>query len=340
MKTRLLTTILLAAALLLLQPLCASADPVSDEQVAIAAERSGDSDTALLLYQSALDGFSNSRDYSSAARVAQSLMLLQISLGDIEAAMGSAAQARDMLLQAGLPDRAAQLSSQLGSVLKARSEYSMAAQSYQVALEIYEQSGNGYGRAGTLMNLGVLAELLNDPARSAEYFELAGMEYLDLDDERGLMTSYASAGQAHLNAGEPQEAEQDFRQALFLCGKLDDPHACASQRLGLSRALREMGSHEEALETTLQALATLAEKPDDLIRGRIMLEQGRILAELGRSDNSLEALMDAWDLFELASSPGEQAAMALELIEAARRAGRQDLVERYREQRRLLNASF
>ena len=79
---------LLLLACLILLPQSAYADALNDEQVAIAAERNGDKDSALKLYQSAFDGYSDDEQFAEAARVAQSLMLLQISLGMIGEAVG------------------------------------------------------------------------------------------------------------------------------------------------------------------------------------------------------------------------------------------------------------
>ncbi|MCB1218215.1 tetratricopeptide repeat protein [bacterium] len=332
-------SLLLLLACLILSPRLAAADPLNDEQVAIAAERNGDRDTALTLYQSALAGYGSAGQHTEAARVAQSLMLLQISMGDIADAMASSEQARSMLVEAGRSDAAAQLAGMLASLLKARSEYGLAEDSYLAALAIHRGSGNRVSEAGTLMSLGVLAELMEKPQRSAEYYEEAGEVYLDLGDERGLMHSYTNAGQARLEADDPRAAEQAFRQALFLCGKLDDPHSCVAQQLGLSQALRLMQRHAEALEAIAACLELLQERPDDLLRARTLLEQGRVLAGGEDPQQALQVLEEAWQLFGREARQEEQAAMATELIEAAQAAGRSDLAARYRQLRSELNVS-
>ncbi len=339
MKPCFTANLFLLCSLFLLAPLYAYADATSDEQVAIAAERNGDSENALLLYQSALSGFSAEQEYAAAARVAQSMMLLQIRLGKLGEALEAAGQAREMLMSDGRPEAAAQLASQLGSVLKARSEYAEAEKSYLVALEIHREQGSGYGIAGTLMSLGVLSELMGQPAGSAQYYEEAGDAFLGLGDERGLMNSYASAGQAWLNADDPDNAEDAFRQALFLCGKLDQPHSCASQQLGLSRALREMGRFLEALVSSDECLAILDVSPNPLLEARAQLERARILLAQESFAESLTAYVEAWEGFAAEQSTQEQAAMSQELIEVARLAGRSDLAQRYRQLAAELSAS-
>src|SRR5690606_31534142 len=129
-------------ACLIMLPQSAYADALDDEQVAIAAERNGDNDSALKLYRAAFEGYSGNEQFAEAARVAQSLMLLQISLGMLDEAVSSSADARRMLLSAGLRSRAAQLANQLASLLKARSAYGPAQDSYLAALEIYSEDGN------------------------------------------------------------------------------------------------------------------------------------------------------------------------------------------------------
>ncbi|MCB1220541.1 MAG: hypothetical protein H7A35_03270 [Planctomycetales bacterium] len=330
---------LLLLACLILLPQSAYADALNDEQVAIAAERNGDKDSALKLYQSAFDGYSDDEQFAEAARVAQSLMLLQISLGMIGEAVDSSARARHMLVQAGRSSQAAQLANQLASLLKARSEYKLAEESYLAALDIYTQDGNRVSMAGTLMSLGVLAELQEQPLRSAEYYEQAGDVFLALSDERGLMHSYGSAGNARLAASDDVGAEQAFRQALFLCEKLDDPLVCVDLELGLSAALRGMERLKEALDSTDSCLGMLAQSPDRFLQARTMLERGRILGLQDDRAAALDAMVQAWELFGKDGRMEQQAAMATELIEAAQQAGRNDLVQRYRQLRSELNVS-
>jgi tetratricopeptide (TPR) repeat protein len=341
MMPRILPSLLLIIiCLTALLPRFARADAVSDEQVAIAAQRSGDTDSSLQLFTAALVAFREEGLYLDAARVAQALMMLQIGLGDIEAAVTVSVEGRRMLMLAGKPERAALAASQLGSVLKARSEYERAEQCYLDALEIYQALGNAYAEAGTLMSLGVLAELLQQPARSADYYSSAGEEYLQLGDERGVMQSYASSGQAQLNAGNPAAAEDAFRQALFLCGKLDEARACAQQQLGLSRALRALQNLDEALASMDACLQLLEGAPDATLQASAHLERGRILRQKNEGKKALLELSRAWEMFASNGQVNEQSEMAAELIEVARLAGRRDLAEQYRLELLELNVSF
>lgn len=341
MMSRCLPSLLLIIiCLTVLSPRSARADAVSDEQVAIAAQRNGDSDSALLLYTAALEAFRDEELFMDAARVAQALMMLQIGRGDIEAAVAASVEGRRMLVRAGQPERAALAASQLGSLLKARGKYEQAEQCYVDALEIYRAQGNAYAEAGTLTSLGVLAELLQQPARSADYYSTAGEKFLRLGDERGVMLSYASAGQAQLNAGNPAAAEDAFRQALFLCSKLAEPQDCARQHLGLSRALRELQNLDEALASMDACLELLLIAPDDLLQALAHLERGRILGRMGERQQALLEMSRAWEMFAGDGQINEQLEMSEDLIECARLAGRSDLAERYRRERLDLNVSF
>ena len=177
------------------------------------------------------------------------------------------------------------------------------------------------------------------PLRSAEYYEQAGDVFLALSDERGLMHSYGSAGNARLAASDDVGAEQAFRQALFLCEKLDDPLVCVDLELGLSAALRGMERLKEALDSTDSCLGMLAQSPDRFLQARTMLERGRILGLQDDRAAALDAMVQAWELFGKDGRMEQQAAMATELIEAAQQAGRNDLVQRYRQLRSELNVS-
>jgi tetratricopeptide (TPR) repeat protein len=162
---------------------------------------------------------------------------------------------------------------------------------------------------------------------------------MELGDERGLMQSYASRGQALLRADDGGGAEDSYRQALFLCGKLAEPATCAAQHLGLSRALRMQSNGREALEQCERALELFGDRADVRDIAAAHLERGRVLLLLERSEDALQELGEAWDGFAASGSINEQAGMADELIELARRNGRRDLAERYTRESDALNAS-
>ena len=139
---------------------------------------------------------------------------------------------------------------------------------HREALEIFEQLGDRQGLATTLDLLGIASLLGGDILASVRYYDRAIALFQELDDRAGLASSLTgrghAGGAAHtalavVSSATPDEARQDFEEALRIAGEIGSPasEAWALWSMGLHNMVQ--GQFGQALEVTQRSLAIASE---------------------------------------------------------------------------------
>ncbi|WP_371578242.1 BTAD domain-containing putative transcriptional regulator [Streptomyces sp. NBC_01314] len=187
-----------------------------------------------------------------------------------------------------------------GLVLESLGRYEESEETLRQSLELSRQLGDPYGEAVTFSHLGNLYK--HTDARAAIAHHERSLALGELADSLVVRhTAHCNIGYAHLRLGEPAAAVRNFEQSLRILGDDEDWQGESKSRLGLVRALRELGrpdraSHECAL------LLDLAERRADQYavglarhqRGLLLRAQGRV-EEAHREWERAQAVLDDTD---------------------------------------------
>ncbi|MFI5688969.1 BTAD domain-containing putative transcriptional regulator [Streptomyces sp. NPDC051636] len=203
-----------------------------------------------------------------------------------------------------------------GLLLEGLGRYAESGDALRQSLEYSRQLNDPHGEAVTYSHLGNLYEH-TDPRAAIEQHRRS----LAIGDAIGAVivqhSAHCNIGYAHLTLGEPAAAAVHFEESLRILGGHGDWHGESQTRLGLVRALRQLGRAEHAERECAELLGRADARADRYVGGLARHQQGLLLRERGRGEEAYEVWHEA-----LAALDGtdEQAVVAelRELLAGAR----------------------
>ncbi|MDT0568938.1 BTAD domain-containing putative transcriptional regulator [Streptomyces sp. DSM 3412] len=187
-----------------------------------------------------------------------------------------------------------------GLVLESLGRYEESEETLRESLELSRQLGDPYGEAVTFSHLGNLYK--HTDARAAIAHHERSLALGEIADSLVVRhTAHCNIGYAHLRLGEPAAAVRHFEQSLRILGDDEDWQGESKSRLGLVRALRELGHADRAAEECA-VLLDLAERRADqyavaLARHQrgLLLRAGGRTAEAYRDWERAQSILDGTD---------------------------------------------
>ncbi|CAL9301510.1 BTAD domain-containing putative transcriptional regulator [Streptomyces sp. SudanB182_2057] len=165
-----------------------------------------------------------------------------------------------------------------------------------------------YGEAVTRSHLGNLYEH-TDPRAAIEQHRRS----LAIGDRIGAVivrhSAHCNIGYARLTLGEPESAARHFEESLRILGGHGDWHGEAQTRLGLVRALRQLGRTGRAAEECAELLRRADARADRYMGGLALHQHGLLLREQGRRTEAY----DAWRAAHAALDGTDEQAVLAEL---------------------------
>ncbi|MFJ4328284.1 BTAD domain-containing putative transcriptional regulator [Streptomyces tricolor] len=145
-----------------------------------------------------------------------------------------------------------------------------------------------YGEAVTRSHLGNLYEH-TDPRAAIEEHRRS----LAIGDAIGAVivqhSAHCNIGYAHLTLGEPDAAARHFEESLRILGGHGDWHGESQTRLGLVRALRQLGQTGRAAGECAELLRRADARADRYMGGLALHQHGLLLREQGRGAEAYDA---------------------------------------------------
>ncbi|GAB1336953.1 hypothetical protein ACE1SV_35430 [Streptomyces sp. E-15] len=167
-----------------------------------------------------------------------------------------------------------------------------------------------YGEAVTHSHLGNLYEH-TDPRAAIEQHRRS----LAIGDRIGAVivrhSAHCNIGYAHLTLGEPEAAARHFEESLRILGGHGDWHGESQTRLGLVRALRQLGETGRAAGECAELLRRADARTDRYMGGLALHQHGLLLREQGRRAEAY----DAWRAAHAALDGTDEPAVLAELRE-------------------------
>ncbi|UUU28144.1 tetratricopeptide repeat protein [Streptomyces sp. DSM 40750] len=196
-----------------------------------------------------------------------------------------------------------------GLVLESLGRYEESEETLRQSLELSRQLGDPYGEAVTFSHLGNLYKHTDARAAIAHHERsLALGEVADSVVVRH--TAHCNIGYARLRLGEPAAAVRSFEQSLRVLGDDEDWQGESQTRLGLVRALRELGRPDRASHECALLLDLAEHRADQYTVGLARHQRGLLLRARGRTEEAY----GEWER-ALAILDGTDSAVAGELRE-------------------------
>ncbi|MGW2641790.1 BTAD domain-containing putative transcriptional regulator [Streptomyces sp. NPDC001348] len=179
-----------------------------------------------------------------------------------------------------------------GLLLEGLGRYAESGDALRQSLEYSRQLDDPYGEAITYSHLGNLYEH-TDPRAAIEQHRRS----LAIGDAIGAVivqhSAHCNIGYAHLALGEPAAAAVHFEESLRILGGHGDWHGESQTRLGLVRALRQLGRTGRAGRECAELLRRADGRADRYVGGLARHQYGFLLRETGRVREAYGAWREA-----------------------------------------------
>ncbi|MFF4398048.1 BTAD domain-containing putative transcriptional regulator [Streptomyces sp. NPDC001480] len=179
-----------------------------------------------------------------------------------------------------------------GLLLESLGRYAESGEALRQSLEYSRQLDDPYGEAITYSHLGNLYEH-TDPRAAIEQHRRS----LAIGDAIGAVivqhSAHCNIGYAHLALGEPAAAATHFEESLRILGGHGDWHGESQTRLGLVRALRQLGRVARAGRECAELLSRADARADRYMGGLARHQHGFLLREEGRVPEAYEVWREA-----------------------------------------------
>ncbi|MFE7842549.1 BTAD domain-containing putative transcriptional regulator [Streptomyces sp. NPDC057474] len=172
-----------------------------------------------------------------------------------------------------------------GLVLESLGRYEESEETLRQSLELSRQLGDPYGEAVTFSHLGNLYK--HTDARAAIAHHERSLALGEIADSLVVRhTAHCNIGYAHLRLGEPAAAVRNFEQSLRILGDDEDWQGESKTRLGLVRALRELGQPDRASHECVLLLDLAERRADQYAVGLARHQRGLLLRAQGRVEEA------------------------------------------------------
>ncbi|HSX97788.1 MAG TPA: tetratricopeptide repeat protein, partial [Streptomyces sp.] len=172
-----------------------------------------------------------------------------------------------------------------GLVLESLGRYQESEETLRQSLELSRQLGDPYGEAVTFSHLGNLYK--HTDARAAIAHHERSLALGEIADSLVVRhTAHCNIGYAHLRLGEPAAAVRNFEQSLRILGDDEDWQGESKSRLGLVRALRELGRPDRASHECALLLDLAERRADQYAVGLARHQRGLLLRARGRVEEA------------------------------------------------------
>jgi DNA-binding SARP family transcriptional activator/tetratricopeptide (TPR) repeat protein len=219
-------------------------------------------------------------------------------------------QALEIWRRLAAPSRIRRCLNNRGLLLEGLGRFEESGEALRQSLGYSRLLNDPYGEAVTHSHLGNLYEH-TDPRAAIEQHRRS----LAIGDAIGAVivqhSAHCNIGYAHLALGEPAAAARHFEESLRILGGHGDWHGESQTRLGLVRALRQLGETERAARECAELLCRADARADRYMGGLARHQLGLLLREQGRGPEA----HDSWRAALAALDGTDEQAVLAELRE-------------------------
>ena len=188
-----------------------------------------------------------------------------------------------------------------GDIASDEGNVSSALNDYQMAYRTYQNTGDGRGQALALLSIGALYRQGSDFDAALKYYGQA----IDAGavDPVLLLSLLNNRGNVLTEMGEYHRALIDFRRALELVRKADNPAFEARIYGNIARAYRGEGAHDAAWRAVIRGMAIAQATEASTALSQLQTLAGRIAADRGDYRTAVKLVDTAFRDVDLTTTP-------------------------------------
>ncbi|MEO0827536.1 MAG: CHAT domain-containing tetratricopeptide repeat protein, partial [Cyanobacteria bacterium J06642_9] len=178
------------------------------------------------------------------------------------------------------------------------SQFQLALESWQQALEIYRAIGDRQGEATSLGNLGLAYYALGDYPRSIDFHQQSLEIDRQIGDRQGEATSLDNLGNAYYALGEYQRAIDFHQQSLDIARQIGDRQGEAYSLGNLGNAYYSLGDYPRAIDFHQQSLDIARQIGDRQGEATSLNNLGAALLNINQFAAAETTLIQSIEVFE------------------------------------------
>lgn len=167
-------------------------------------------------------------------------------------------------------------------------QYESAFQSWQSALQIYQEIKDRAGESKVWNNLGLAYYSLGQFAKAVPFFQQRLTLSRELNDRRAEAYALDSLGLNYIQLGQYEQAIAMYLPAIEILSQLNDRKNAGNALGNLGIAYRELGQYAKAIACHQQQLAITREISDRAGEGRALGGLAIVYRELGRYEKAID----------------------------------------------------
>ncbi|TYQ31999.1 CHAT domain-containing protein [Pseudanabaena sp. UWO310] len=167
-------------------------------------------------------------------------------------------------------------------------QYESAFQSWQSALQIYQEIKDRVGESKVWNNLGLAYYSLGQFAKAVPFFQQRLTLSRELNDRRAEAYALDSLGLNYIQLGQYEQAIAMYQPAIEILSQLNDRKNAGNALGNLGIAYRELGQYAKAIACHQQQLAITREISDRAGEGRALGGLAIVYRELGRYEKAID----------------------------------------------------
>ena len=223
-----------------------------------------------------------------------------------------------------------------GILADAQEDYAAAQSYFEESLDLHRDSGDEWGVANALNNMGVMALRHGDHETAHRLYGESTRLWRKLGNEAAVALSLNNRGNAARLMGRYREARDALGESLEMQRSAGDLNGCALTLGLLAEVARDEGHTARAAELYRESLIRFRRTGNRPQIARSLLELGRLQRDLGHSDEARDRIVEGLDEFVELGSPRGSAEAFEALAELASDLGDTKAEARFRASARTL----
>lgn len=232
-------------------------------------------DTALSMYEEALDLYTSEDDRSGVAFATGRIGSIYWRKGAFNDALDVLQRALDMTTGDDLKERRAVLISNIAIVFTNLADYSTGLEYQQRALALYQELGLKEGQARTMINIGIIYGSIDDREMALDYLHRALDILTEIGYDAGRANVMGNIGVQHGSLKEYEEATTWLTKAISLAREVGLSREQGYYLCGLASVAVDSGDLDRAIQILDENAEVISENPTPttsalVIRGKVM----------------------------------------------------------------------
>jgi CHAT domain-containing protein/tetratricopeptide (TPR) repeat protein len=191
----------------------------------------------------------------------------------------------------------------LGNVYDSLGEYEKAIDYFQRSLSITEEIGDRFSVSKALNNLGIVYNSLGEYGKAIDYYQRSLTIYQEINDPKGISYALNNLGIVYDSLGEYEKAIDYYQRSLAITEEIGDPKGISYALNNLGEVYRNLGEYEKAIDYYQRSLAITEEIGDPKGISLAVNNLGIVYRNLGEYEKAIDYYQSSLAITEEIGDP-------------------------------------